>query len=61
MDKYEPRPESPVDAPLDVRIVDNEIVVIGPGAIAMTMSAARATSRRLSRALSADPDDSPER
>ena len=49
MNRYEPRPENPVSIPLDIRLVDGEVVFIGPGAIAfsMTLAAAVETCTRL--------------
>jgi hypothetical protein len=50
---YEVKPLPPIDAALDVEIVDGEVVFIGPGAIAfaMTRAAAFETGRRLEAAL----------
>ena len=54
MNRYEPRPENPVSTPLDIRVVDGEVVFIGPGAIAfsMTMAAAMETCVRLHQLVS---------
>ncbi len=56
---HEHRPVAPVDIPLEVRLVEGEVVVIGPGSIAfsMTPDAARETCRRLGEALDADEVD----
>jgi hypothetical protein len=53
MKLYEPRPIGPIDQPLEVLHVEDEIVVVGPGSVAfsMTMSAARATCKRLGELL----------
>lgn len=55
MSQYELEPVAPVDAPLDIEPADGEIVFIGPGSIAfsMTTEAAAETSRRLQRVLDA--------
>jgi hypothetical protein len=56
MTQHEPRPVAPVSTPLDVRLIDGEIVVIGPGSIAfsMTLAAAKDTCERLRQALEAE-------
>lgn len=53
MGEYEAQPLPAVAAPLDIEIVDDEVVFIGPGAVAfaMTMSAALETANRLDALL----------
>jgi hypothetical protein len=55
MSQNEPRPAPPIDRPLDVRMIDDEIVIIGPGPVAfsMTVEAARETCRLLGEILEA--------
>jgi hypothetical protein len=50
---HEPRPVDPIDTPLEVRLIEGEVVVIGPGPVAfsMTPAAARETCRRLGDVL----------
>jgi hypothetical protein len=47
--RFETKPFPPFDVPLEVDLVDGEVVVIGPGAVAfaMTVEAAMETARRL--------------
>jgi hypothetical protein len=53
MDRYEPEPVAPFDTPLSVQIIDGEVVFIGAGRVAfsMTLRAAAETSQRLEQAL----------
>jgi hypothetical protein len=53
MDRYEPEPVAPFDAALSVQIIDGEVVFIGAGRVAfsMTLRAATETSLRLEEAL----------
>ena len=53
MSRYEAQPLPAVGVPLDIEIIDDEVVFIGPGAVAfaMTMSAALETANRLDALL----------
>jgi hypothetical protein len=55
MRTYEPRPISPVEHPLEIKHIEDEIVVIGSGSVAfsMTIGAALETCRRLAEVLAA--------
>lgn len=55
MRRHEPQPIAPISAPLEIRRIDDEIVVIGPGPVAfsMTIEAARETCRRMGEVLEA--------
>ncbi len=52
---HEARPVAPVASPLEVRWVEGEVVVIGPGSVAfsITPDAARKTWQRLGEVLDA--------
>ena len=54
---YEPDPVGPFDAPVTIELIDGEVVFIGPGPIAfsMTVQAAMETSRRLVEVLAERP------
>ncbi len=53
MNCYEPDPLGPFDMPMSIEVIENEVVFIGPGPIAfsMTIEAAQETERRLARIL----------
>jgi hypothetical protein len=53
---YQAQPLPAIDAPLVIETVDDEVVFIGPGAVAfaMTRAAARETALRLRAVLDAD-------
>ena len=57
-----PQPLPALDRPLKVSLVDGEVVVVGPGAIAfsMTPAAALATARLITEALEGTNDNSRE-
>lgn len=57
MNEYQSKPVAPVDRPLEIERVDGEIVFIGPGSIAfsMTRDAAAETCRRLLRVIDPTP------
>ncbi len=59
MVEYQAEPVAPVDSPLEIQRVDGEIVFIGPGSIAfsMTADAAAETCRRLLRVVDPDAGD----
>ena len=59
---FEMKPEPAYDVAPTVSVIEDEIVLVGPGAIAfsMTREAARETHRRLGVALGQSPADTKE-
>ena len=59
MSRSEPQPPPPVDEPLSLQIIAGEVVFIGPGRVAfsMTKTAAQETCRRLSVLLAENEDN----
>ena len=53
MREYQPQPLAAIDTPLQIELVDGEVVFIGPGAIAfsMTKDAAAETAERVALVL----------
>ena len=53
MNPYEPDPLAPFDEPMTIEVIEGEVVFIGPGPIAfsMTLQAARETAQRLAVVL----------
>jgi hypothetical protein len=53
------QPVPALGAPLDIHVIDGEVVFVGPGAIAfaMTRAAAEETCRRLQAMLVSPPTD----